>query len=162
VLLLLTATPLAWFASKEEQSASWIQQLERVLTAAWPPILLVLAAWIALRWWTTRYTVYERRVEVRAGVLFRRQRGIWLYDVDRPVYSESNPWQSLTGTGTIVIESEKLPARSLGFFFQYQRAGSWGDLRLTGFGTRSKVEEYTSYLTHQILRTRRAMKDRFV
>ncbi|MEV7627706.1 PH domain-containing protein [Actinoplanes sp. NPDC089786] len=153
---------VVWTEGSDAQHGMWLGQLQRLAWAAWPSALLLGMTYAWLRWWTTRYTVYERRVEVQAGVLFRVQRGIWLYDVERPVYLTSDPWQTLTGTATVVIESERLPARSLGFFFQYQKAGTWGQLKLAGFGVRGQADEAVAYLTRQILRERRALKDRFV
>lgn len=162
VLFSLSAVPIAWLASDEGQRGLWLDQLQRLLWAAWPPAILLSVTWAALRWWTTRYTIYERRVEVQAGVLFRVHRGLWLYDVERPVYLTSDPWQTVTGTATVVIESDRLPARSLGFYFQYQKAGTWGQLKLSGFGVRGEPDRAVAYLTRQILRERRALKDRFV
>ncbi|TCO58327.1 PH domain-containing protein [Actinocrispum wychmicini] len=161
-LLGLLAIPVVWFALQSSQGPHWVALANRLLWAAWPPLLLFTGVWAVLRWWTTWYVVYERRIEVHAGVLFRTRRGIWLYDVERPVYSRSNPWQTLTHTATVIIESEKLPARSLGFFFNYQKAGGWGQLKLVGFGNRARTDKLVTYLTRQILHERRAVKATFV
>src|SRR5262249_25387942 len=51
-------------------------------------ILIVLAVsfWIALFWRRacTVYDVYERRIDIREGVLDRTQRSVWTYEIDNP------------------------------------------------------------------------------
>lgn len=54
----LTAGLAAVFTTTESRMlAIWAPQLDRVVWAAWPPALVVVVVWAALRWWTMQYVV---------------------------------------------------------------------------------------------------------
>lgn len=59
-----------------------------------------------LRSATTTYTVYERRIDIRQGIFVRRERSVWLYDVENVEYTRSF-WEMLTGDATITLTPEE-------------------------------------------------------
>lgn len=69
--------------------------------------LVVLVVWVLrpfLRWYTTTYTITDRRVLLRAGILTRNGRDIPLSRVTDVAFRHSL-WQRMLRTGTLILES---------------------------------------------------------
>src|SRR5215469_15188607 len=59
----------------------------------------------------THYTVYERRIDISRGVLFRKHQMIWLYEV-LDVELVQSPLLMLAGTGTLILQTSLPPKRT--------------------------------------------------
>ncbi len=70
----------------------------------WLLILLRWPVWQALRWWFTQYTVTNRRLIVRTGVLSRAGHDIPLQRINDVAF-EHTWFERLLGCGTLQVES---------------------------------------------------------
>lgn len=98
VLLLAVLTVLWWFLREKSSyvMVMWIAGAIALVLAIW----LVLAP--MLRWATERYTVTNRRVSHRHGVITRRGRDIPLHRIN-DIAMERGPLDRVLGCGTLVI-----------------------------------------------------------
>lgn len=54
----------------------------------------------------TKYLLYERRLEVKSGILFRTHVSIWLFEITKIDYTR-NPMQLLTRNASLRVQSDK-------------------------------------------------------
>lgn len=59
-----------------------------------------------LRSITSKYIIYENRIDFIHGILFKKHQSIWIFEITNLSYHR-NPWFLLTRNATINIESEK-------------------------------------------------------
>lgn len=98
-LLLLAAFLVIWWVMRDRDGygvAVWVAGAVALALSVW----LVLAP--LLRWATERYTVTNRRVSHRHGVITRRGRDIPLHRIN-DISMERGPLDRLLGCGTLVI-----------------------------------------------------------
>ncbi len=99
----------------------------------------------------THYEVYERRVDITRGVLFRKRQLIWLYDVlDIELFQ--TPMLMLAGTGTLIFQISHQPPPPL-----LPRRKS-GLPQLRAFGSLSRLQDMQRELLATAEAERRAMK----
>ncbi|WP_293268170.1 tetratricopeptide repeat protein [Neptunomonas sp.] len=60
---------------------------------------------IILRSVTTKYDIYERRIDIRKGILFRTHTSIWLFEIINIELSE-NPVELLTRNSRIALQTQ--------------------------------------------------------
>lgn len=98
LVLLAVLTALWWF----------LRERSGYVVTMWiaGAVALVLAGWLVLtpvlRWSTERYTITNRRVSHRHGVLTRRGRDIPLHRVN-DIAVERGPLDRILGCGTLVV-----------------------------------------------------------
>lgn len=96
----------------------------------------------------TRYTIYERRIDLATGVISRRQNPIWLYDITSIEFRQT-PLLTLTFTASIEVNwdaSEGTPRHQ----------------RIIGVAGKEAMRQYAEKLQTGALRERRAMKKMWV
>ena len=95
--------------------------------------------------------MYERRVDITRGVLFRKRQLIWLYDVlDIELFQ--TPMLMLAGTGTLIFQISHQPPPPL-----LPRRKS-GLPQLRAFGSLSRLQDMQRELLATAETERRAMK----
>lgn len=120
--------------------------------------ILIAAAGVALVGYavlsslTTRYAFRERAVDLTSGVVFRKQRTVWLWDVVE-VDVVRNPVLLLTGTASLVLFSGSITSPVLG---RKPRT------RLIGFTSASRMAALRVDLQTRALHERRAMKKQWI
>jgi membrane protein YdbS with pleckstrin-like domain len=99
----------------------------------------------------THYEVYERRVDISRGVLFRKRQMVWLYDVlDIELFQ--TPILMLSGTGTLIFQLDhQAPSPLLP-----RRKSSLPQLR--AFGSLSQLRDLQKELLAAAEVERRSMK----
>ncbi len=68
-------------------------------------LLLIIAIDAVLRSQTTRFLIYERRLDIHSGILFRTIRSVWLFKISDLTLVRS-PFDLLTRNATIDIKAE--------------------------------------------------------
>jgi len=68
-------------------------------------IWVFVLAEVILRSYLTRVSIYERRIDIADGILFRRQRSVWIFRVQDLQYRR-NPITLLTRNAAIRLETE--------------------------------------------------------
>jgi membrane protein YdbS with pleckstrin-like domain len=134
-VLVLAGTLVA--AARAGQSGSLVLSAGIILAA-----VLVIASFLRAAF--TRYSVYDRRIDFAAGVLFQRRNPVWLYDIT-DISMRRSPLLILTGTAAIdiVYDTKK------------QKAGSES---IVAAASSSKMRDFLERLQQDWLRERRAMK----
>ena len=61
----------------------------------------------------TKYIIYEKRFDIKEGILFRKHLSCWLYEITNISFSR-NPINLITGDSTITIEAEGLKYKLTG------------------------------------------------
>lgn len=150
--------PLVNQAGSSAVASAALAQLQLVARSLSWPLLTCVVGLALLSWLTTIHWVYERRIDVLTGILRRRQQSLWLYEISRAPRYQQSLLQQLTGTGTIIIDSEALPTR-LGLSTGQAKMGS---LRLHSLAPINEVKQLTEILKTRQLFERRAMLDRFI
>jgi tetratricopeptide (TPR) repeat protein len=114
------------------------------------PFLLaaVISLGIAVAALSTRYVLYERRLEISKGVLHRQRRYVWLYDVNDLTISRG-PMMLLTNTAQITLQYDDSGGRS-------------GQAAIIGWGTAAAMHELYDQLQERVVWERRAMKKQFI
>jgi hypothetical protein len=103
----------------------------------------------------THYEVYERRVDITRGVLFRKRQLIWLYDIlDIELFQ--TPMLMLAGTGTLILQPGNQPPPPL-----WPRLKS-GLPQLRAFGSLSRLQDLQRELLATAEAERRAMKKNWI
>lgn len=158
---------VVWRALPHRETG-WLWPIVADVRPVLPYVAVFVVVYAVLRWYTTEYRIYERRVEVHAGVLFRRHQVLWLYEISRPVvFTQSLP-QILLDTGTIMIESPSLPHRRPTFLFGLLQSGNgqaldpWGRLKLAAIKPSEDAQHLADELRRGILRERRSMLANFI
>jgi tetratricopeptide (TPR) repeat protein len=72
------------------------------------PIALVLITLAAALWFTTLYTLRDRRLEIQRGVLRRRHMVLWFYELERQPIVEQTLIDTLLGLASIVLVTNAL------------------------------------------------------
>jgi uncharacterized membrane protein YdbT with pleckstrin-like domain len=99
VLLVLTVGLGGFVAALASQQ--WMQ------LAIGVAVLVVIVLWVLrpfLRWYTTRYTLTDRRVLIRSGILTRSGHDLPLRRVVDVAFRHTL-WQRMYGAGTLILES---------------------------------------------------------
>lgn len=52
-----------------------------------------------------KYTIFEKRIDFKEGILFRNHNSLWLYEIKKLSFSQ-NPWMLITKNAKIKIEAE--------------------------------------------------------
>jgi hypothetical protein len=97
----------------------------------------------------TRYTVWERRIDIQRGVLNRSRRSVWLYDIN-DIQMIQTPLLLLAGTGKLLLMAEE------------PNPSPKTAPALTGFGSARFLAGLQEELQSSIIRERRDMKKQFV
>jgi len=66
------------------------------------PILLLLFLMLVAQYYSYKVLLYENRIDTEIGLIFRRQRSVWLYQI-KDVQMTRNPVELLTGDATIAL-----------------------------------------------------------
>lgn len=103
----------------------------------------------------THYAVYERRVDISHGVLFRKHQMIWLYDV-LDIELVQSPLLMLAGTGTLILQTDRPPKPS----WVPPRKSSMPQLR--AFGPISRLRKMQQELLAMVEVERRSMKKNWI
>jgi hypothetical protein len=103
----------------------------------------------------THYTVYERRIDISRGVLFRKRQMLWLYDVV-DVELVQSPLLMLAGTGTLILQTDRPANPSL------MRRGNSSPPQLRAFGPISRLRSLQKELLATIEVERRSMKKMWI
>jgi membrane protein YdbS with pleckstrin-like domain len=91
---------------------------------------------------TTRYTIFERRIDIESGILFRKRRSVWIYEVEDTSLSRSL-LNLLTGDARLHVKLATTPR---------------SEIVLTGLGNHQKMARLWEDLRDASLVERRAMK----
>jgi hypothetical protein len=103
----------------------------------------------------THYEVYERRIDITRGVLFRKHQLIWLYGVlDIELFQ--TPMLMLAGSGTLIFHLDHQPPAPL-----LARRKS-GLPQLRAFGSLSRLRDMQKELQATAEGERRAMKKMWI
>ncbi|MGH3099148.1 MAG: PH domain-containing protein [Streptosporangiales bacterium] len=100
VLILLLTAALAGFVGA-------LAPIDILRYAVWVVLAVVVIVGVlrpVLRWWTTTYTLTDRRVLIRRGILARSGRDIPLSRVSDVAF-RNTIGQRILGCGTLIIES---------------------------------------------------------
>ncbi len=124
------------------------------ITAGTLAALLLLKALLSTA--TTRYDIYERRVDVTRGILIRRHIAVWFYDVTDIEYQQSL-LMILLNTGSVVVVFEG--PRDIG---GTPRGGRSDMVKLVGIGSGRGSHALAEDLRKRVLRERRSVKKQFV
>jgi membrane protein YdbS with pleckstrin-like domain len=114
VLSLLAAIAAARAHSAISASQGALAPAEAVLRGSQDAYLILAIVGILgaiLSQALTHYTVYERRVDISRGVLFRKHQMIWLYEV-LDIELVQSPLLMLAGTGTLILQTSLPPKRT--------------------------------------------------
>jgi tetratricopeptide (TPR) repeat protein len=138
--LLTCAAAAVWFMallyhnSQERQTVAW-------LTLA--PVCLALTLF-----WRSRahhYTIFERRIDIKSGLLFRKSASVWLYQIEDTWISRS-PLNLATGDATLHIRAVVAPGlRPIVH-------------KLSGLGNHRRMEKLWIHLRDRAVVERREMK----
>lgn len=60
-----------------------------------------------------KYTIYEKRIDIARGILFRTHNSFWLYEITNILFSRK-PFNIITGDSTITIEAGVLKFQLIG------------------------------------------------
>lgn len=111
-------------------------------------IFLFVLADMVLRPRYTTLSVYESRLDLASGILFRKQRSIWLYEIVGVSFSRG-PWLFLTNSGQINVETGGgVTPRSTD--------------KLVGYGNKKFMELLWHEIRDAVLVERRSMKRFFI
>jgi hypothetical protein len=121
-----------------------------VLGAAGMVVALVLLGMAAANAALTTYDVFERRVDISHGLLFRKHQKIWLYDVLN-VDLVQTPVLLLSHSGSLVLQLDHAPAAS-------RRREKPDKAELRGFGSIVDLKQRQVQLLTMVEIERRAMK----
>jgi uncharacterized membrane protein YdbT with pleckstrin-like domain len=105
VLVLLVTCPAATYLATiapDGSAQKWLRLAVVVLAAL---IVLRFTVWPFLKWLTTSYTVTDRRIITRVGVVARTGRDMPISRVNDVTFSHSGLLERLLGCGTLVVES---------------------------------------------------------
>jgi hypothetical protein len=108
--------------------------------------VVALSSFVAGR--CTRYSIYERRLDLKKGILSQDTEPIWVYDIVSLTVRRS-PVLTLTGTASIEIDYEKGPSRP-------------GHARMIAVGSYRHMTTLLEELQERSLHERRAMKKQFI
>lgn len=104
--------PVALIEAVEATPGGWpregLAQVWRLLSAASIPLALVVLATAGARWFTTVYTVRDRRLEVSRGILRRRHMVLWFHDIERQPIVEQTLVDLVLGMGSVVLITDAL------------------------------------------------------
>jgi membrane protein YdbS with pleckstrin-like domain len=103
----------------------------------------------------THYEVYERRIDISQGVLFRKRQMIWLYEIV-DIQLVQSPLLMFAGTGTLIFQTSPEPKLSL------TRRKKPSPPQLQAFGSISRLREMQQELLATIEVERRAMKKNWI
>lgn len=115
-------------------------------------VALFVAA--ALRSAFTVYTFYERRIDIKNGVLFRAQRSIWVYEIEDTSLTRS-PLDLLTGDATVHVRGAFLAPG-------WTSSKKPGRFKFRGAGNHRKMELFWQELRDLQIEQRREMKNWFI
>jgi uncharacterized membrane protein YdbT with pleckstrin-like domain len=105
VLVLLITCPAATYVATvvpDGSAQKWLRLAVLVVAAL---IVLRFTVWPFLKWLTTSYTVTDRRIITRVGVVARTGRDMPISRVNDVTFSHSGLLERLLGCGTLVVES---------------------------------------------------------
>ncbi|MCD4811992.1 tetratricopeptide repeat protein [bacterium] len=140
----------AWYiASTEDANEMAIFALYMIVT------FLVIFVSIILQSYYTRYTFYQKRIDFTAGVLFRKKRSLWLFQVE-DTWITRTPFNLITGDATVHVKATGLETVS------GKSAARGGHFRITGLGNYKSIGKLWKEVRDAGLVERRAMKNWFV
>ena len=93
-----------------------------------------------LRSRASRYTFFERRIDIAEGVLFRRFQSVWLYEIIDVEYSRG-PLELLMATGRITIQTKGHQFRLVGLGNGRRMKKLWATLRDTVLFERREMKQ---------------------
>lgn len=102
-------------------------------------LLTLLLAHLGLAYVGTHYDLYERRIDIRSGGLFRKLESIWHYEIVDVTFHRS-PLMTLTGNAAISLKTQE------------------GERRIVGLASPSVMERLWREIRDAVLIERREMK----
>ena len=105
VLVLLVTCPAATYLATIAPDGSAQKWLRLAIVVVAALIVLRFTVWPFLKWLTTSYTVTDRRIITRVGVVARTGRDMPISRVNDVTFSHSGLLERLLGCGTLVVES---------------------------------------------------------
>lgn len=109
-------------------------------------VVVLLFLGLSMRSRATVYRIYEGRIDVQKGVLFRKSDTVWMYDIEDVQYKQS-PLESLTRNATITVDTARGAT-----------AGKPERITLRGIDNASAVRELWEWIRDRAVVERRAMK----
>jgi membrane protein YdbS with pleckstrin-like domain len=106
----------------------------------------VLLLWSILRYATTRYAVYERRIDFANGVLFQHRHPVWLYDIT-DISMRRSPLLAGKAAIDVLYETPKKKSSAKS---------------LIAVASSSQMREFMEDLQQSVVRERRAMKKMWI
>jgi len=87
-------------------------------------LMIILAIFIdsIIRAKFTKYIIYEKRIDIKSGIFFRKHIACWLYEITNVSFSR-NPIHLITGNASITIETERDAKRGKGQKEEYKLVG---------------------------------------
>lgn len=159
------AGPLLYEGRRRARSFSWLISLTGVtLVAAVIGVLIVpvsivlfgilfvlMSAFTMVSSITTTYSVYERRIDFQSGILSRKKRSLWLYEIE-DVWLTRSPANLVTGDATVHFNTAE------------GRKGATlkGEFSMSGMGGAQKMREFFEEVRDAATVERRAMKNIWV
>lgn len=159
LLILLVAAVGIWGAIIPRELWPYVGRIESVMASAALPFLVFVSGWALLDWGTRSYSVYERRIDVTRGILVRKQSIVWLHEVNHTPTFRQNLWESLLNTGTIIVQSDTLPATTSWLRPSIPRSGC---VKVSGLTSSARMRELSEQLRTRILFERRALLNQFM
>ena len=128
-------------------SGLFVLQLTALIATVFQPlcalVFLLLWAILYMKSVATRYWIYERRIDIKTGVLLRQEHSIWIYEIDETWLTRS-PLNLLTGDATVHIQATMT-----------HKTEHW---EITGLGNHKFMKRLWEELRDAGLVERRAMK----
>jgi membrane protein YdbS with pleckstrin-like domain len=103
-LVLVVSTGLAAYAAAALPDNAAQRWLRILILLLWLAIFVLFVAAPFVRWYSTTYTLTNRRIIVRGGIVSRYGRDMPLSRMN-DVHFESGPIDRMIGCGTIIVES---------------------------------------------------------
>jgi len=121
---------------------------EAFVIAALAFLALAVSLWARSR--ATRFDVYERRIEFKTGLLFRKQVSVWVYQIE-DAWLRRGPCNLITGDATVILRASGLESHSA-------RPSQAGTFRISGLGDYSAMDAFWREVRDAALVERRQMK----
>lgn len=116
---------------------------------------LIILGYISLQSYYTRYTFYEKRIDFMAGILFRKKRSLWIYQIE-DTWVTRTPFNLITRDATVHIRATGLETIS------GKSALKGGHFRIIGLGNYKHIERLWVEIRDAGIVERRGMKNWFI
>ena len=100
-------------------------------------LMFFLGSFIRLQ--TTRYRIFERRIDFTSGIFLRRTDSIWLYEI-ADITFEQPFFLLICGTGQIVVRTEKRTYRIQAIQPTREMRSLWENLRDAALAQRRDIK----------------------